>query len=82
MDYCAINRKFMLVIWDSVTLDSNLDIHIFPAKLQKLVPVWKFLWRAWKPNNESLNFVDLTAAGWIETAVLLLSSPSAIITSL
>lgn len=38
----------MLVILDSISLDSNLDIN--PFFLQKLVPVLK-LWRMWKQNN-------------------------------
>lgn len=28
MDYYAINRKFMQVIWDSISLGSNLDISL------------------------------------------------------
>ena len=38
MDYYAINRKFMLVIWDSVTLDSNLDINLFSHQTTKTSP--------------------------------------------
>ena len=38
MDYYAINRKFMLVIWDSATLDSNLDINLFSHQTTKTSP--------------------------------------------